>query len=251
MTAADPLDLDGPANFRDLGGYPTQDGGATRRGRVFRSDSLSYLSDRDLARLRDEHGVRTVIDLRAGHEVDDHGHGPLSAHVRQLHLPIVDRTRDPDPAQPRPPRTLDTLDQIYGFMLDEYADRFATVLRAIAAPGAAPIVFHCAAGKDRTGLVSMLLLGVCDVADDLIVADFARTGTRMPEIIARHSARAEGTDRAPEVAGQQYGADPGTMRAVLAALRSGHGSVAGYVRDAGVDDATVGRLRALLLAPEA
>jgi protein tyrosine/serine phosphatase len=63
-------ELDGPANFRDLGGYPTTAGATTRRGRLFRSDSLSYLSDRDVAALRDELGVRTVVDLRAGHEVE-------------------------------------------------------------------------------------------------------------------------------------------------------------------------------------
>lgn len=253
MTSSSPLDLDGPANFRDLGGYPTLSGGETQRGRVFRSDSLSYLSERDLGLLRDEHGVRTVIDLRAGHEVADHGHGPLSAHVLQLHLPIMDQTREPAPARRilrRPPK-FQTLDQIYGFMLREYADRFGSVLRAIGAPGAAPVVFHCAAGKDRTGLVSMLLLGLCDVADELIVADFALTESRMPEIIARHGARAEATDRLPEVAGQQYGAQPVTMHAVLTALRTEHGSVAGYVRGSGVDDAAIERLRALLLDPDA
>src|SRR3954453_13833403 len=110
-------ELDGPANFRDLGGYRTARGGVTRRGRLFRSDSLSYLSDRDVAALRDELGVRTVIDLRAGHEGEEYGHGPLAAHARQLHLPIVDQTREP----PTPRRLIrrapkfQTLDEIYGF----------------------------------------------------------------------------------------------------------------------------------------
>jgi len=249
VTSADVMDLDGPANFRDLGGYPTLDGRTTQRGRVFRSDSLSFLSDRDIARLRDDWGVRTVIDLRAGHEVEEHGHGPLSEHVRQLHLPIVDQTREP----PQPRKLLrrapkfQTLDQIYAFMLKEYADRFGTVLRAIASTGAAPVVFHCAAGKDRTGLVSMLLLGVCNVADELIVADFSLTEARMPEIVARHTARAEANDRLPEVAGQQYGAQPTTMQTVLQELRAAHGSVEAYVRGAGVGDETIGRIRALLL----
>jgi protein-tyrosine phosphatase len=253
MTSPERLDLDGPANFRDLGGYPTEHGETTRRGRVYRSDSLSYLSDRDLALLRDEHGVRTVIDLRAGHEVADHGHGPLSAHVRQLHLPIVDQTREPpQPAQSRrvlrrPPK-YQTLDQIYALMLREYAERFGMVLRAISEPDAAPLVFHCAAGKDRTGLVAMLLLGLAGVPDELIVSDFAVTESRMPEIIARHGERAEAVDKLPEVAGQQYGAQPGTMHTVLATLREEHGSVEGYVRGAGVDAVAVDRLRALLLA---
>lgn len=250
MTAPDRLDLDGPANFRDLGGYPTLDGGVTRRGRVFRSDSLSYLSDRDLGLLREEHGVRTVIDLRAGHEVDEHGHGPLSAHVRQLHLPIVDQTREPPQARQlvrRAPKFL-TLDEIYGLMLREYSERFGAVLQAVAEPGAAPLVFHCAAGKDRTGLVAMLLLGLVGVADEFIVADFAVTESRMPEIIARQGARAEAEDREPEVATQQYGAQPGAMRSVLGALRDEHGSVEAYVRSAGVDAAAVERIRALLLS---
>jgi protein-tyrosine phosphatase len=175
----------------------------------------------------------------------------LSAHVRQLHLPIVDQTREP----PQPRKLLrrapkfQTLDQIYGFMLKEYSDRFGMVLRAIASPGAQPVVFHCAAGKDRTGLVSMLVLGLCNVADELIVADFAVTETRMPEIIARHTSRAEASDRLPEVAGQQYGAQPTTMLAVLAALRAEHGSIEGYVRGCGVDDETIERLRDVLLEP--
>lgn len=246
-------DLEGPANFRDLGGYPTRDGGTTRHGVVFRSDSLSYLTDRDIALLRDQLGVRTVIDLRAGHEVDDHGHGPISAHVRHRHLPIMDQTREPPPPATR--RLLrrapqfQTLDQIYLFMLREYAERFGLVLQAIAEPDAQPVVFHCAAGKDRTGLVAMLLLGICEVADESIVADFAFTESRMPEIIARHTARAEAEDHLPEVGGQQYGAQAATMAAVLAALREEHGTIGGYVRRAGVDAAAVARLRAALVQP--
>jgi protein tyrosine/serine phosphatase len=243
--------LDGPANFRDLGGYPTAAGGTTRRGRLFRSDSLSYLSDRDVASLRDELGVRTVIDLRAGHEVEEYGHGPLAAHVRQLHLPIVDQTREP----PTPRRLIrrapkfQTLDEIYGFMLREYAQRFGVVLRVIADADNHPLVFHCAAGKDRTGLVSALVLSVCGVADDTIVADFAFTESRMPEIIARHTARAEEAAADAEVAGQQYGAQPATMSTVLEALRTEHGSVEAYVVSTGVTADELTQLRSALVEP--
>jgi protein-tyrosine phosphatase len=241
--------LDGPANFRDLGGYTTASGGETRRGRLFRSDSLSYLSERDVAALRDELGVRTVIDLRAGHEVEEYGHGPLAEHVRQLHLPIVDQTREP----PTPRRLIrrapkfQTLDEIYGFMLGEYAERFGTVLRVIADGENHPLVFHCAAGKDRTGLVAALVLSVCGVPDDAIVTDFAFTESRMPEIIARHTARAEQADAGAEVAGQQYGAQAATMHAVLQSLRDEHGSVEAYVHTTGVTDAEIDALRTALV----
>lgn len=241
--------LDGPANFRDLGGHPTRAGGVVRTGRVFRSDSLSYLSDADLRVLRDQLGIRTVIDLRAPHEVAEHGHGPLSSSVRQLHLPIVDQTRGP-PGGYRagdPPPRFGTLEEIYGFMLSEYAERVGAVLQEIATIDAHPLVFHCAAGKDRTGLVAALVLAVCEVPDEEIVADFAFTEARMPTIIARHTQRAELGDRAAEVAGQQYGAPPATMTAVLARLRAEHGDLVGYVRRTGLDDAALGRLRHVLV----
>ncbi len=243
--------LEGPANFRDLGGHATRDGGVVRTGRVYRSDSLSYLSDDDLRRLREELGIRTVIDLRAPHEVEEHGHGPLQTHVRQLHLPIVDQTREPPEPRRfvrRAPR-FQTLDEIYAFMLGEYADRIGRVLEVIADPATHPLVFHCAAGKDRTGLVSALVLAICDVADEEIVADFAFTEARMPTIIARHTARAELGDRAAEVAGQQYGAPPVTMATVLERLRAEHGDLVAYVRTTGLDDPAMDRLRAALVTP--
>jgi protein-tyrosine phosphatase len=245
------VDLDGPANFRDLGGVATEDGGVVRTGRVFRSDSLSYLSGQDVERLRDQLGVRTVIDLRAGHEVEDYGHGPLDVHVRQLHMPIVDQTREPalPPRKERKAWKFQTLDQIYTFMLDEYAVRFAAVLAVIAEPENQPVVFHCAAGKDRTGLVSALILGLCGVPDSAIVADFAFTESRMSTIVARHAAHAEANDTEAEVAGQVHGAQAATMSTVLDVLRAEHGSIEAYVVQAGLPTDLVDQLRAELVIP--
>lgn len=241
--------LEGPANFRDLGGHVTADGRSVRLHRVYRSDSLSGLTAGDVERLRDDLGIRTVIDLRAGHEVEEYGHGPLEAHVRQLHLPVVDQTREPPKSRrrDRDAAKFQTLDQIYLFMLHEYGDRFAAVLRVIADREAQPVVFHCAAGKDRTGLTAVLVLGLCGVPDDAIVADFAFTESRMPAIIARHTERAEGTDGAVEVAGQQYGAQALTMTTVLAALRTEYGSIEGYVSEVGLEPGVVADLRSTLL----
>ncbi|MEP6625582.1 MAG: tyrosine-protein phosphatase [Acidimicrobiia bacterium] len=251
MTVPRIVELDGPGNFRDLGGVPTEAGGTVRTGRVYRSDSLSYLSEPDVLHLRDDLGVRTVIDLRAGHEVEDYGHGPLEEHVRQLHMPIVDQTREPalPTRKARKAAKFQTLDQIYGFMLEEYASRFAAVLEVIAAPGNQPVVFHCAAGKDRTGLVSALVLALCGVADAPIVSDFAFTESRMPTIVARHTAYAEAHETHAEVAGQQYGAQAATMAIVLDALRAEHGSVESFVLGAGLPLASVAALRDSLVIP--
>ncbi len=251
MTVPRIVELDGPGNFRDLGGVLTEDGATVRTGRVFRSDSLSYLSRQDVEHLRDDLGVRTVIDLRARHEVEDYGHGPLEAHVRQLHMPIVDQTREPalPSRKARKAAKFQTLDQIYAFMLEEYASRFAAVLAVIADAEQQPVVFHCAAGKDRTGLVSALVLALCHVPDASIVTDFAFTESRMPTIVARHTAYAEANETHAEVAGQQYGAQAATMTIVLDALRAEHGSVEEYVIGAGLSAAAVARLRESLVTP--
>ncbi len=74
--------LDGPANFRDIGGYETDHGRMVRTGRLFRADSLSYMSDADVLHVTEVLGLRTVVDLRASHEVERFTHGPLA----ELHV---------------------------------------------------------------------------------------------------------------------------------------------------------------------
>ena len=241
--------LDGPANFRDPGGYETRDGGRVRVGRVFRSDSLSYMSGADVAHVVEGLGLRTVIDLRAGHEVDEFSHGPLEAEgIRFCHLPIVDETREPPEAERGSAQQGPLgLDEIYLLMLERFAGRFAAVLEVIADAEHQPLVFHCAAGKDRTGLVAALVLGLLDVDPEVIAADYAMTAERMPVMIGRHRERRARLGAAVEVAQQHYEARADAMHAVLAELVATHGSVEHYVLDAGVERSAVISLRAALL----
>jgi hypothetical protein len=97
--------------------------------------------------------------------------------------------------------------------------------------------------------VAALVLSLCGVPDQAIVTDFAFTESRMPEIIARHTAWAEQAAADAEVAGQQYGAQAATMHAVLQSLRDEHGSVEAYVRTAGLTGDEVDALRAALVEP--
>jgi protein-tyrosine phosphatase len=237
--------LDGPANFRDLGGYDTLDGHRVRTGRVYRADSLSYMSDGDVQHVVEVRGLRTVVDLRGINEVEKFTHGPLgSLGVRVAHVPIVDET------QPRPegwdndvPMAIDAL---YLLMLERFGHRFVEVLRILADEDAQPAVFHCAAGKDRTGLVAMLVLGLLGVDPDVIASDYALTDARMEVLLARHQARA-GDGLPVEVAKQHYQVDEAAMRAVIARLGEAHGSVEGYVLAHGLEPTAVASLRATLL----
>lgn len=242
--------LDGPVNFRDVGGYLGADGRTVRSGRVFRSDSLSNMSGADVGYVIDKLGLRTVVDLRAAHEVETFSRGPLrETDVAFVHLPILDETRrdriELEPGSPDPPVL--TLDSLYWLMLERYADRIAAVLAIIADGVTHPIVFHCAAGKDRTGIVAALVLGILGVDEATIADDYARSGEVMSLMVQRHHAAAEAGGGVAEVAEQRYPVDPSTMATLLAELRSRHGSIAGYAIDSGLESAAVDRLRAELL----
>lgn len=250
MTALGPrrIALDGPANFRDLGGYPARDGRTVRSGRVFRSDSLSHLSDADVSHLVDGLGLVTVVDLRAANEIATYGHAPLGGHgVTVHHLPIVDETRRPrDTAEPdlasRP------MAEIYGIMLERFADRFVAVLRVVADPANQPVVFHCAAGKDRTGLVAALLLGALGVDDDVIALDYATTAEHLDELLARQRARGPAGDETAAVDPALLTAEAHVMREVLTRLTMSHGSVAAYLHAHGLEERHLASLRDSLLS---
>jgi protein-tyrosine phosphatase len=249
------IPLDGPANFRDIGGYETHHGKLVRTGRVFRSDSLSYMSDADVEHVTEVLGLRTVIDLRANPEVEKFTHGPLGTleqlPVRVLHVPIVDETRreyEGRDAKAWANGEVVPLADVYLMMLNAFGDRFIAVLDLIAADDMQPLVFHCAAGKDRTGLVAMLVLSLLGVDPDVIAADYALTHDRMPILLERHQARAATQEGAvAEVAKQRWAVDAVAMRAVIENLITEHGSVEGYVLANGMTSDRVAALRSSLL----
>ncbi|MEH1169035.1 tyrosine-protein phosphatase [Micromonospora sp. CPCC 205539] len=229
-------------NFRDLGGYRTEDGRSVRWRLLYRSDSLAKLAGADLARF-EALGVRTVLDLRYPWEIAARGRAPeidgLSWHNLSIeHRPYEQATIDP------------TLDP-WRYLADRYAevaeDGVAELRRALEVIAAAdgPLVFHCASGKDRTGLLAALLLTLLGVDEDQIAADFARTELATEGLIADW--RALHPDR--ELAWPGYGRAPEVIiRLVLADLAAAHGSVLGYATDRlGVDEALTARLRERLL----
>jgi protein-tyrosine phosphatase len=214
---------------------------------VFRSDSLAAVSDNDVCYIVDTLALRTAVDLRAGHEVDDHSHRPLAdAGVTVHHRPIVDETRRRPDDAPMPERALDAF---YVLMLERFGDRFAAVVELVADADGHPVVFFCAGGKDRTGLVAALVLGALGVDDETIAADYALTAGVLPMLLERNRARALARGVDPEVTEHELLlAEEATMLAVLAQLRAEHGSIVRYLERHGLDPEAVTALRAGLLA---
>jgi protein-tyrosine phosphatase len=237
------VELEGCHNFRDLGGYPTRAGRRLRWRLLFRSDGLHHLTPRDVVRIEAELGIGHVVDLRSSGEIAIDGRGRLAdTEVRIHHLPLFDGagTASADLG------ARISLSDRY-FLMTEHAKRpIARVLETLAEADA-PAVYHCAAGKDRTGVVSAVLLGLLGVADELIVADYAATQQNLDAIIARLMASEGYQSMLENLPPDTLHAEPETMIALLARVRSKYGSMRGYVREIGVPDAAVERLEGRLL----
>jgi protein-tyrosine phosphatase len=239
------IPLQGCLNFRDLGGYPTSDGRMVRWRQVFRSDALHLLTAADVAHVRDALRVRDVIDLRSSAEVRSEGQGSLAEEaIRFHHVPLFDgeiRQEDRDRAE------LTTLADRYVMLAELARERIGRVITTLASAESGA-VFHCAAGKDRTGVISAILLGVLGVADEVIVADYVATRENLDAIVERLNALEGYRAMLAALPPDTMHADPETMLEFLERLHAAHGSFEDYAGAAGVPRDAIERLRGRLLA---
>ena len=238
------IELDGCVNFRDLGGYPTAEGRSLRWRLLFRSDALHALSPKDIAHLRDALSLSDVVDLRSSFELRSEGRGPLEQQpIGFHHTPLFDG--DPSASDRSAAAELSLGDRYVGLMEVAQA-KIANVVRILAnARGGA--VYHCAAGKDRTGVISAVLLGALGVPDELIVADYALSGERIDEIIARVMSMKGYEDTLREMPADTLHAHPESMEIVLSRVSERWGSMGEYLRAGGLEADDLDRLRAKCL----
>jgi hypothetical protein len=242
------LPLDGAYNFRDLGGYPTPDGRLTRWNRLFRSDTLHELTAADLDVLRTV-GLAQVIDLRTVAEVERTGRGLLAAEpVRYLHLSVTQVEGGETVAAPTEYQA--ELAQRYLWYLDVGRSTLAETLTTLGDPANYPLVFHCAAGKDRTGVVAALVLDILGVAQDVIVEDYALTGARMPLIMDRLRRDPIYGSRIDDLPSHLFSVEAATMRSFLDQLHEQHGGGRDWALGAAVPAERLDAMAALLLSPD-
>ncbi len=247
------LPLEGAVNFRDIGGYRAASGRYLRWNRVYRAGQLSGLTAGDHQRLQ-AMGIQLSCDLRS-HEEAAAEPDELPPGVRYVHDPV----ESDEPRLRQLQRLLTNRGQMDAFMtevytqllVDEHADVYGRVFERLADLDNLPIVLHCTAGKDRTGIAVALLLAYLGVPDDVILADyslsnrhfqtFVQTGERAIQSVAR-------LGLSVETMLPLFTANPATMAATLDYIRVTYGSVEGYLTDAaGVDRATLDRVRENLL----
>ena len=264
--------LDGTTNTRDLGGLPTTDGGVTVPGRVLRSDNLQTLSDDDVRRLVEELGLREVIDLRTKAEIMLEGRGPLRGvpGVVHRHFSLIpERGQHTDVFAVEEDQAVGDLpaDWVESLLprqaaahdageppavrayLGYLADRSVAVvdaLRALASADAGASVVHCAAGKDRTGVIVALALSVAGVGSDEIVADYAMTADVIDALVTKlaasptYAADMESRDVASHTPRAE------TMARVLTLLDERYGGATGWLEANGFGAGEQAALRARL-----
>lgn len=243
------IDLEAVHNFRDVGGYEAMGGTLVRTGAVYRADGLYRLamSESDLEVVRGL-AIRTVIDLRSDQELADRGRFPVDKHeVDFHHVPIIDKTWEHTDV-PDFDNDVDFLVWAYEQMLEEGRDKFQRALTIIADSAQLPVVYHCAAGKDRTGLLTMLLLGILGVHDDDIVHDYALSRDAMRRMLAWLEVNyPEGAERMRSGPTYYMAAHPDAMQIIINALRERHGSFDDIAMSFGVSASTIATLRSTLL----
>jgi protein-tyrosine phosphatase len=247
--------LEGAMNLRDVGGYPVGDDLAVVRGQVFRSDHLATLTDADHIVLC-AIGIATVLDLRHDAEVDQQPSRLWSTVLHHERLPMADEMAQQGSFVERvlnghfQALTDESVVDLYLDLLERHAAVFGTVLTRIADPNRRPVLFHCTAGKDRTGLAAALLhevLGVDreDVLDDYELSRRYRTDRRVAELRPMFEERGVDIESVMPILSAPRAALAGALHRL-----DEHGGAEAYLTGAaGMHPDTIAALREQLLTP--
>jgi protein-tyrosine phosphatase len=228
------LSMEGADNFRDLGGYRTADGGRVAWGRVFRSGLLDALTAQDIAVIK-QLGIGLIIDLRSYAEMEERA-DIVPEGVEYRHMPVY-------AAGPIGPlhvlltrhRLDDLFKRLYRHsIIVEGAPVFGDLLRLIMDAGNLPLLIHCTAGKDRTGIAAALLLHICGVPRETIVADYSLTNLFARDFIAGIRDAFSGVRRPPGIRVEQLhpliSARPALIEHALEFIDDEFGSLDQYLR---------------------
>jgi protein-tyrosine phosphatase len=268
------LELEGVVNARDLGGLPTVDGRTTRPGVLLRTGHLQFVTDGDRRRLIDQIGVRTVVDLRTDGERESEGPGPLAAFATHHALSLVaalgqERTVDVSRLLPSEPSTDihhetepaaaveepaelsrgERMAQHYIGYLNELPQNFATALRVIADPASGPVIVHCAAGKDRTGMVCAVALSLAGVTREAVLADYLATGDRIQDVLDSLKASPTYSADLKDFDTSKIMVTGESLEAFLDHVDATYGGVHGLAMSLGIDEETVASLGRRLVGP--
>lgn len=239
-----PLDLEGAHNVRDLGTYVNAEGKRLREHQFLRGDSLAGLTSEDQRKLM-AYGVKAVIDFRSSQEKNQ---APCvwegSKEVDYYSIPLLDEMNSSS-FQSRIP---DSMSELYIKLLENNKAEFAQALRIMSGYKEDCVIFNCTAGKDRTGIMAMLLLLMAGVDHEVIIADYAESESNMKD--AFQSQKEQLLDIGIEVPEFAFQSKPDQMAATLDALTSKYGRADAYLSTLGLKAEEISCLKHKLLMEE-
>jgi protein-tyrosine phosphatase len=227
MTTYDRLiPIDGTSNVRCVGAYATRDGRHVKRGAIYRSANLDELSAAGRARF-DRLGLGTIVDFRG---LEEAAAAPAFAPGIRLHAPIeptvaneLRRRREQKPLDAAV--AIDVMEQTYRWYALEKHDSFAKMFDRLLNAGDKPLLFHCAAGKDRTGVAAALILSVLGVPREVIVEDYLLSNTHyVPRVLTI-------SEFPDEVRAALVKVRPSFLNAALDTIEGRWGTVERYLED--------------------
>jgi protein-tyrosine phosphatase len=227
------IDLEGGFNVRDLGGLPTHDGRLTSEFMLIRAGSLDKLTLQAQQKLIN-YGVKTIIDLRDEWEVRDYPNVFVnSTDVQYWNLPLIGDRLSQDSVWTAETDRYAELHELYAHYLVHCQPQIRAIFSAIA-EGSPTTLFHCYAGKDRTGIVAALLLGVAGVPDGVIADDYAETTAQISHLKPRWLSYAIEHEEDMQRFERNTGSDARTMAVLLDNIRQRYGDIAAYLQHCGV-----------------
>jgi protein-tyrosine phosphatase len=232
--------FEGANNFRDMGGYPLQCGGFTRDGVLFRSDHLASLTDTDQKILLDL-GVRTVIDFRRSEEKAKAENRIDHEHIKLLHLPVESKGADTrslrqaiEEGGMSPERARSFLIEANEQFVREFTHVFRDYVHLLLDESNYPMVFHCTAGKDRTGFAAALTLFILGASEEVVMYDYLATNhliadyvEEMLEAIARRGNFNCSLDALRPI----MRVEEAFLRSALSAIVEDYGNIATYIKE--------------------
>jgi protein-tyrosine phosphatase len=225
-------------NVRHIGGYQTRDGRRTS-AQIIRAAGLSRMPAAAVAQMR-AHGVRTVIDLRSSKELEEMPTPALDGHgIRHVHAPVFESDASPVGLADKP---FPGFAKIYARFLESGRDAYRVLAETVAETSDG-LLYHCAAGKDRTGVATALLLDLAGVPDEQILEDHAQSARLLAPMLPKWKEGMAERGMDPARAEVMLASDPADIHALLLHLRDRWGDAEGYFQDIGVSVTTIRRVR--------
>jgi protein-tyrosine phosphatase len=236
-------------NFRDIGGYRTQQGRTIAWRRIYRSGEFARINQEDYDRLTREIGLTAVVDLRSDFEVKRQGIGLLAGkNIKYYNISFITDGGKRE-AEAKRYEAFTNMGQFYLDITQNkgFGSKIVQALEVIAESKNHPLVFNCAIGKDRTGILAAMLLSTLGVAEKDIIEDYSLSDQYMEELRQQLTREGKVPDDMPPLPDFFWHAAPESMILLLSTLRQEYGSIVDYLESMGAEKSLAKRLEKALL----